>query len=136
VRLRDESGASLIETTIAVAILAVVAGAVVTALGTTSRTTTAPFARDQTLALARNALVEARAAAAFDPGAVQAILGSPGAQWKTGNAQLTTTIDGGALVLTVTPAAGAGTVQMRYPVASESLPQGAIVDLHGNVIGP
>jgi Tfp pilus assembly protein PilV len=132
--VEDESGASLIETAIAVAILAVVAAIALGALMATVRTQTAPLARDQSLTIARNAIVEARAAAAFDANAVQAILSEPGTTWTSGPVRLTSTIEAGALV--VSAASGTTTVQMRYPVVRESLPQGAIVDLHGNPIGP
>jgi len=134
VHAESETGATLIETAIALAVLSIVAAGVLGAVTAAARVQSAPPARDQSLLAARNAIVEARAAAAFDASAVQAILtGSPSA-WNDGGIALASTVEAGALVVTAT-SANAG-IQMRYLVARESLPQGAIVDLRGRPLPP
>ena len=125
---------SLVEVIAGVAIVALgLVAAFGAVLGGTGAVT-APAVRDQTLLATRNAVTEARAAAAFDNAAASAILSGPRQSWAPlSGLQLSTSIDSGALVLVGSD--GSETVRMRYPVVRETLPQGAIVDLHGNPAG-
>ena len=93
-----------------------------------------PDSREGTLLATRNALTEARAAAAYDAAAASAILAGGPQSWALAGIQLSTSTESGALVLT--GSAGNETVRMRYPVVRETLPQGTIVDLHGNPVAP
>ena len=125
---------SLIETIAGVAIVSLTVAAALGATLVGARVAGTPVARDLALLSARNAAVEARAAAAYDPAAASAMLGAPAAAWRAGGVQLTSAVDGGAIVITAT--SGAQSVSVRYPVVQEALPQGTIVDLDGNAVSP
>lgn len=117
---------------------AIVALALVSAFGAVlagAGEISAPASRDRTLLATRNALIEARAAAAYDAAAASAILAGRPQSWAPlPGVQLSSDTESGALVFTAN--AGNATVQMRYPVVRETLPQGAIVDAHGNPVTP
>ena len=88
--------------------------------------------RDQVLLAARNAAVEARAAAAYDAGAASAILAAPSASWSSNGVQLRSSALGGTLSLVAI--GGTEKASIAYPVAREGLPQGAIIDTSGNLL--
>ena len=125
---------SLLEVTAGIAIVALaLVGAFGAMLGGAG-VVTAPAVRDQTLLATRNAVIEARAAAAFDPAAASAILAGRRRSWTNAGVHLSAGVEAGALI--VVGSSGSETLSMRYPVVRESLPQGTIVDLSGNPIGP
>ena len=125
---------SVLESIIGIGIMAVAAGAALSATLASSRVTNVPPSRDHVLVAARNAAVEARALAAYDASAAAAILAAPPATWSEGDVTLHTTVDGQTLILVAT--SGAQNATVRYPVSREALPQGAIVDTSGNILVP
>jgi type II secretory pathway pseudopilin PulG len=126
---------SLIEAVAGAAIVSIVAVIALAATISSARVATSPVARDETLAAARNAIVEARAAAAYDDGAVAAILAAQPSSWtEPSGTRFESTIEDGALLVRAT-STGA-TARVRYPVVREALPQGTIVDLTGRPLGP
>ena len=86
------------------------------------------------LAAASNAAVEARAAAAYDPAAAAAILAAAPATWTTNGVTLQSSVQGQTLTIVAT--SGNERAGVSYAVTAESLPQGAIVDVSGNLITP
>ena len=115
--------------------MSLVAVVALAAVISSARVATAPVVRDQTLAAARNAIVAARAAAAYDDGAVAAILAGQASAWAgAGGARFESAIEDGALLVRATIAGE--TARVRYPVVREAIPQGTIVDLAGRPVGP
>jgi type II secretory pathway pseudopilin PulG len=122
---------NLLEGIIGIAILSLTAAAGLAALLGGSRAVVAPQNRDQVLVAARNAAVEARAAAAYDAAAGSAILAAPPAAWTVNGIALQSSIDGQSLV--VAASAGNQTASARYPVTREAVPEGAIVNASGGL---
>ena len=125
---------SLLETIVVAALLSVATAAILGAFLGSARVVATPVVRDATLAVARNAAAEARAATAYDPAAADAILHAAPATWNSGATQFSSTAENGALLLAAQSANE--TVRLRVSVAPEALPQGAIVDTNGNLVRP
>ena len=125
---------SLLEGIAGIGILSIAAAAALAATLASSRVVNSPPPRDHALVAAHNAAVEARAVAAYDASAAAAILAAPPASWSANGATLQSSVDAGTLVLVATQ--GNETARVRFPVTREALPQGAIVDMSGNILPP
>lgn len=125
---------SLLEGIAASAIVAVAAIAALAATLAGSHVAAAPAMRDAALVSARNAAVEARAASAYDASAAAAILAAPAETWTSGG--ITLRSSAGAQTLSIVATSGAESASVTYPIVREALPQGAIVDASGHVVGP
>ena len=125
---------TILEGVVGITITGIAVAALLGATLASSRVVNVPPSRDHVLVAARNAAVEARALAAYDAGAAAAILAAPSAAWNAGGVALRSSVEDQTLVIV----AGAGSqgASVRYPVASEALPQGAIVDTAGTILVP
>ena len=123
---------TLLEGIAGIAILTVAVGAALSATLASVKAVNYPPARDLALVTARNAAVEARAVAAYDASAAAAILAAPAASWTASGVEMHSAIEGKTLVVVATSGAQSATV--RYDVAREGLPQGAIVDTAGHIL--
>jgi hypothetical protein len=118
---------NLLEAVAGVAILGVVATGALAATAGSARVSVTPVDRDRSTLAARNAFVEARAAAAYDDNAVAAILASQPASWTSGGIRLESAIVNGVLTLTAT--SNDERAQMQYAPLREAIPQGSILTL-------
>ena len=125
---------SLIEGVAGLVILTLAAVAAIGTMLAGSHVIAAPATRDQALLAARNAAVEARAVSAYDAAAAAAILAAPPSSWNAAGVALQSSVSGTALVISATDGSARATV--NYSAAREALPQGAIVDGQGNLLGP
>jgi hypothetical protein len=125
---------TILEGVVGITITGIAVAALLGATLASSRIVNVPPSRDHVLVAARNAAVEARALAAYDASAAAAILAAPSAVWNDGGIALHASVAGQTLVIVA--ASGSQSASVRYPVASEALPQGAIVDTAGNVLVP
>ena len=125
---------TILEGVAAIGLTGIAAGAALSATLASSRIVSIPPNRDHALVAAHNAAVEARALAAYDASAAAAILASAPASWTVDGVSLQSSVTGQEL--TVTARSGTQSATVRYPVAREALPQGAIVDTSGNILVP
>jgi prephenate dehydrogenase len=125
---------TILEGVVGIGLIGIAATALLSATLASSRIVNVPPSRDHVLVAAHNAAVEARALASYDASAAAAILAAPSAEWSTNGIALRSSVTGQTLVIVAS--SGAQSASIRYGVAREALPQGAIVDTSGNVIVP
>jgi hypothetical protein len=125
---------TILEGVVGIGLTGIAATALLSATLASSRVVNVPPSRDHVLVAARNAAVEARALAAYDASAAAAILAAPPATWSTNGITLQSSVSGQTLVIVAS--SGPQSASVRYSVAREALPQGAIVDTSGNVLVP
>ena len=118
-----ERGFSLVELSVAVAVLALGAGIALAAFAASARTLRVNEPRDAALQLGANLIVDARAVSAYDAAAPAALSAPAPASWPEQSA--TVTFAAGAGLVAVTVAQGGARVRLSAPLVQEAPPPGA-----------
>jgi|GEM_PF-5112814 len=136
---RRSDAFGLTETIVTIGLVAVVAAGLVPVVHVANAAPRQAARRDAALRIARNALVRARAATAYDAAAVAALSSAPAASWtlpvrdpRTGSAstaRISTSASGGSL--TVTVALDGETVALSEPLRVEAPAPNAVLDPAG-----